>query len=278
MVNASTGKPRICLVTGSGSAVGIGFAMCRVFAREGGKVIISDIHAKEQDGLKLVAQLEAEHGKGVAMWVPLDVTDEASWEAAIAKIEAEMGVLDVACLNAGIAGPHDVPNPTLDNLDIATYRKIMEVNEMGVVLGFKHVAKSMKKNTVEEWKAIVTTSSVAGMVGGAGSVTMGYFGSKWAVRGITKAAAALGAPLKIRVNSIHPGLIATNMTQTLGWVETGGAVQTVGAGDSMVQRGALKRAAMPEEVANVALLLAGSEGSYLSGQGYVIDDGSLFNA
>lgn len=86
---------------------------------------------------------------------------------------------------------------TLDQLDIDDFINIMDVNSTGVALGMIEAAKSMKKNGVAEWKSIINTSSVAGMQGG-GGVPLGYTGSKWCVRGMTKAGAAFGAPLKIR--------------------------------------------------------------------------------
>ncbi|KAI9002921.1 hypothetical protein DFJ74DRAFT_613403 [Hyaloraphidium curvatum] len=279
MVNPSTGKGRVSLITGSTSPVGIGFAMARVFAKEGAKVVVSDLSSRKSHGEAAAKQLNDAHGPGTAIFVPLDVTKESEWDSAVSQIEEKLGPLDVSCLNAGIPGAMHAPGETLDQLDLAEYRKIMEINEMGVVIGLKYSAKSMAKNKVEEWKvcacriSIVITSSVAGMFADGSGPNMGYFGSKWAVRGVAKVAAGLGSALKIRANSIHPGLIATELTQSVGWVADAAKGSHIPQLEPMVQSLNVKRFAMPEEVANVALLLAGIEGSYVSGQSYVIDTG-----
>lgn len=153
------------------------------------------------------------------MWQTLDVTKESEWKSAITSIESKLGPLDVACLNAGWAGGPVGAVASLDKIDIDSYRRIVDINEIGVVLGLKYSAESMARNNAEEWKAIVTTSSIAGFTAEPGiPIGCGYFprlfedihlslnksdtGTKFAVRGITKAAAQLGGPLRIRVNSI----------------------------------------------------------------------------
>ncbi|KAI9019101.1 short-chain dehydrogenase/reductase SDR [Hyaloraphidium curvatum] len=274
MVNASTGRGRVSLITGSSAAKGMGYSHARVFAREGAKIIISDVSNKEKEGRARVAELDAMHGAGTAIWIPLDVTSEEQWERAVGEIEDKFGPLDVAVLNAGIAGPVHAPGETLDMMDVKVYRTIAEVNEFGVVMGLKWAAASMKKNNVEEWKSIVTVSSGAGIMAANLGPHMGYFGSKWAVRGISKVAAGLGAPLKIRVNALHPTNTVTDMTASIGWVD-GETGKHAPALDGMVNSWHIKRFAFPEEVSNVCLLLAGTEGSYLSGQSFVVDGGFI---
>lgn len=102
MLNPSTGKPRVCLVTGSSSPYGLGHAMVQAFAREGGNVVVSDIAKLEEQGKKVVADIESKWGAGTAIWVPLDVTKEEEWKAAIAQIESVWGPLDVLCNKLGV--------------------------------------------------------------------------------------------------------------------------------------------------------------------------------
>lgn len=96
MVN-SNGKGRICLVTGSGARTGLGYAMVDAFAREGAKVVVSDIAAKQKEGQAIVDEINSKWGAGNAIWVAIDVTKEEDWKAGIEKIEAEFGPLDVCC-------------------------------------------------------------------------------------------------------------------------------------------------------------------------------------
>ncbi|KAI9014306.1 dehydrogenase [Hyaloraphidium curvatum] len=263
MINKSTGLGRVSLITGGASPVGIGAATARVFAREGAKVIISDLADREQDAKKVVAECNAIRPNS-AVFIPLDVTDERDWVRAMEEVEAKVGVLDVLFNNAGISGEiNQLPNETMDTADISHYEKIMRINSTGVVLGLKYAAKSMKKNKVEEWKSIVMTSSVAGLQGSP-AVPLGYTASKWAVRGLAKHAAQLGVADKIRCNSIHPGVIVSDMTHKPG------------VGEMFQQQIPFKRPGWPDEVAAAVLFLASPESSYISGQATVID-GAIHN-
>ncbi|KAI9030239.1 short-chain dehydrogenase/reductase SDR [Hyaloraphidium curvatum] len=268
MLNPSTGVARVCLVTGSASPRGLGAAMAEAFAREGGKVIISDLAMKEVDGKKAVESLNARYGAGTAIWVGMDVTKEEDWQRAIAEIDAAMGPLDVCCNNAGIATQADMRNAKLSEFDMDDFDRMMAINLRGVVLGTKYAAKSMAKNTAEEWRSIINTSSVAGLTAGG---LPAYSTSKWSVRGWTKNAAVLGASEKIRVNSVHPGAIKSDMTQSLDWLDSD--FKPAGNGQALAARHSLNRFGEPSEVANVCLLLASPEGSFLTGQEFVVDGG-----
>lgn len=97
------------------------------------------------EGLQGVKELDAAHGEGTAMWTPLDVTKQEDWISAIKSIEAKFGPLDVCVLNAGYISPTVGQTKSLDQIDMAEFRKITEINEMGTILGLKYAAESMKR-------------------------------------------------------------------------------------------------------------------------------------
>ena len=139
--------------------------------------------------------------------------------------------------------------------------KVIDVNQVGVFLGMRAVAPAM----INAGKgAIVNISSVAGMQGSPGAIA--YGASKWAVRGMTKSAATELGPFGIRVNSIHPGLIETDMLHQIPAVDADG-------GERMTRRIPIRRIADPKEVAKLALFLACDDSSYSSGAEFIIDGG-----
>jgi NAD(P)-dependent dehydrogenase (short-subunit alcohol dehydrogenase family) len=186
-----TGK--VALV--SGAASGMGAATARLFAAEGAKaVIVADI--LDQEGKAVVAEI----GKagGHAVYVHLDVTDEAQWKAAVEGAVAAHGRLDVLVNNAGISGSAET-----DLYDTAAWNRLMGINATGVFLGMKYATAAMKQ---AGGGSIVNLSSISGIVG-QGYIHVGYNASKGAVRLITKAGAAQHGKHGIRVNSVHPGLM-----------------------------------------------------------------------
>ncbi|KXS15768.1 NAD(P)-binding protein [Gonapodya prolifera JEL478] len=260
MINKSTGKGRICLVTGSASQ-GMGREDIKLMAQEGAVVAVSDIPSRENEGRELVKELEDTGTK--AIWVPLDVTSEEDWEKAI-----EHGVLDVLVNNAGIGGPSEPAVGGIENLSLEDWRKTQRVNTEGVFLGHKYAIKSMKTNTAQEACSIVNISSRAGLSGGGFLVS--YSASKWAVRGMTKSFAAYCSEkgYKIRVNSVHPGVIITDMTRGVWFDKEDKPIHNAIEGASL-----LKRSAEAKEVANLVLYLASDESSYSNASEFIVDGG-----
>lgn len=232
----------------SGSARGMGESHARRFVSEGAKVMISDV--LDEDGRTVAKDL----GDATA-YVHLDVTDEQSWNDAVAATVDAFGKVDVLVNNAGIL--HVMP---LAMTDVDDYRRVIEVNQVGVFLGMKAVTPAMSK---DGGGSIVNISSVAGLIGAQAHIA--YCASKWAVRGMTKVAALELAPLGIRVNSIHPGLIDTPMLDTyrqLGIVQDGSG------------RGVpIGRLADAEDVSELALYLASDDSRYSTGSEFVVDGG-----
>ena len=184
-----------CLI--SGGAKGLGAAQARLFAREGARVAVGDI--LESDGARLVDELA---GSGAdSLFVRLDVTSEADWERAVGTVMEGLGALDVLVNNAGIYNRALVEDTTLEE-----WERVMSVNSSGVFLGTKAAIPAMRKSG---GGSIVNMSSVAGLVGSRTQTV--YNASKGAVRLLTKSTAVQYAPEGIRANSVHPGVIETDM-------------------------------------------------------------------
>jgi len=261
LVNASNGKPRVALVTGS--AQGIGKQTAIQLAENGASVVVADLPMKEKAGKETVAEIQALGAK--AIWVGLDVTSEESWMSAIQATEEHLGPLDVLVNNAGLFH-HDY---SIEDADMQKYKRLMAVNVDGVFLGTKHAIRSMKKNTATESRSIINLSSVAGLVG----IWMGaaYCASKGAVRLLTKSTALYAAEKKynIRCNSIHPGAVLTDMGMQ-AFAKPGDAeAYKKGA----AERTPLGRAGEPRDIANGVVFLASEESSFMTGSEVVIDGG-----
>src|SRR6266404_3190195 len=186
-------KDKVALISGASS--GMGAATARLLAREGAKaVVVADLLDKE--GEAVVAGIKKAGGK--AVYIHLDVTDEAQWKAAIDKTVSDHGGLDVLVNNAGISGSAEQ-----DLYDTAAWNRLMGINATGVFLGMKHGVAAMKKRGKG---SVINLSSVSGIVGQS-NIHVGYNASKGAVRLLTKAGAAQHGRDNIRVNSVHPGLM-----------------------------------------------------------------------
>jgi len=228
----------------TGGARGMGAAFARRLAAEGASVVITDVLVDEG---KAVA---AELGDNV-LFVPLDVTDESAWAAVVSEAERTFGPVCGLVNNAGIV--HVDP---IERLAEADYRRVIDVNQVGVFLGMKAVVPSMRR---AGGGSIVNISSIGGII--AFSNILGYVASKWAVRGMTKAAAQEFGADGIRVNSVHPGVVATEMTADSD------------RSHSMVHDQPLPRAAAPGELANLVLFLISDEASFCTGSEFVADGG-----
>ncbi|KAI9015932.1 oxidoreductase [Hyaloraphidium curvatum] len=268
MVNKSSGKGRVSLVTGAASQ-GFGRAIAKALAAEGARVAVSDVPARQGEGQGLVDEIAKDGGE--AFWVPLDVTDESQWSSAVDVVENQFGgPLDVLVNNAGISSfIFEMQAGGFEELSLESWKKVHEVNVDGVFLGHKYGIKSMKKNTAAEVPSIVNLSSQAGMQGVA--VMVAYSSSKWAVRGLTKSVAAYCSSrgYRIRANSVHPGVFATDMARSDGIVGPDGEVRMPIEAMSL-----LKRTGDVSELANLVLFLASDESSYCNATEFVITGGS----
>lgn len=220
----------------------MGEAMAVRFVHEGAKVLIGDLDSRKGE------ELSDRLGEA-ARFIALDVRSEESWKAAVAYAEEQFGEpISILVNSAGVLREATVEGTTLEE-----YRFIVDVMQTGVFLGMRSAAASLRK---AGGGSIVNISSTAGIVGYPG--IFAYTAAKWAVRGMTKAAALDLAVDKIRVNSIHPGDTETPM---------------IAGFDYSVEAVPLKRFAKPEEIANLALFLASDEAQYITGAEHVIDGG-----
>ena len=235
----------------SGGARGMGAAEARIFAAEGASVVIGDI--LEEEGNRVEAEI-AESG-GEAVFVTLDVTSEEDWQAAVDTAVERFGKLDILVNNAGIWDRGKVEEQSSERWD-----RVMEVNSKGVFLGTKAAIPAMRE---AGGGSIVNISSVAGLIGSAGSTA--YNASKGAVRLLTKGTAIQYAAEGIRCNSVHPGPIETQM---LAEVYPDDDMR-----DERLTVIPLGRLGQMDDVANGVLFLASDEASYMTGSELVIDGG-----
>jgi NAD(P)-dependent dehydrogenase (short-subunit alcohol dehydrogenase family) len=237
---------KVAVITGAGS--GMAKASCKVFVREGARVVAGDISGAEQD-------TAAEIGKNV-LGVHCDVTIESDVEAMMAAAMSEFGrvdaVLNVAGIGAG--GP-------LDEIDMAAYDRVTDVNLRGVIHGIKHGLRAIKQTG--EGGAIINWSSAGGMNSSLGSGI--YAATKGGVIAITKSASIEGGQVGIRVNAICPGFI---LTEIMG---AGGLNSP--RGPELQKKASLGRAGQPQEVAEVAAFLASSRASFVNGAIIPVDGG-----
>jgi 3alpha(or 20beta)-hydroxysteroid dehydrogenase len=233
---------KVALVTGG--ARGQGAAEVRMFAAEGARVVAADVR------VDIGEALAAELGDAV-VFVRHDVADEGSWEAAVGTAIERFGGLDVLVNNAGIGH-----TSTIAKHSLADYERVIAVNQTGVFLGIRSVVGPMKEGG---GGSIVNTSSGAGLR--ATKYMIAYAASKYAVTGMTAAAALELARDKIRVNSIHPGVIDTPMLGDFA------------DNEKVLRATPMRRMGTPEEIANVALFLASDESSYMTGAHVVVDGG-----
>ncbi|WP_225204642.1 SDR family NAD(P)-dependent oxidoreductase [Novosphingobium huizhouense] len=244
---------KIALVTGGASVPGLGSATAKRFAEEGAKVWITD---RDAAGAQARAdEINAAGGQARAMGH--DVTDEAAWDAVFAAIEAEDGRLDVIVNNAGIAvlGP-------IAEVTTADWNRQLGVNLDSVFFGTSRAVALMRKTATKG--SIINISSVAGMIGVPGCSA--YAASKGGVRLFSKTVAIETAREGIRVNSVHPGMILTNIQ---------GVAQEDNAANFDAVLAAVPMGFMgePEDIANMNLFLASDEARYVTGAEFVVDGG-----
>lgn len=234
-------KDKVCLITGA--AKGQGAAEARLFAAQGARVWLTDV--LDEEGAALAAQVDG-------IYRHLDVRDQVAWDSLVDEMVSAEGRVDVLINNAGIFRSNRLVDTPLEEFEL-----VMQVNCTGVFLGMRSVGRAMQK---AEAGSIVNISSLAGMASAPGAFA--YGASKWAVRGMTKTAAIELARFGIRVNSIHPGAIDTEML-----------TQIPNGPERLIRGTPMRRAASADEVAKMALFLASEESSYSTGSEFLIDGG-----
>jgi NAD(P)-dependent dehydrogenase (short-subunit alcohol dehydrogenase family) len=244
-------KDKVALITGAAS--GMGESAARLFAREGAKVVITDVLAEE--GESVASSVVADGGE--AQFMALDVSDETQWQAVVDATVARYGGIDILINNAGLSGA--VP----DRMDLAYFDKLMAVNARGNFLGMKYVIPVMQK---AGGGSIVNMSSMSGIIGQE-FVHMGYNGAKGAIRLMTKSAAVQYGKDGIRVNSVHPGLMPP-MRSSVSSADPK-------LRDKLIETIPLRRAGRAEEAAYALLFLASDEASYITGAELVVDGGAV---
>jgi NAD(P)-dependent dehydrogenase (short-subunit alcohol dehydrogenase family) len=247
---------KVALVTGA--AAGIGAACAATLAREGAKLVVTDM--ADRQGEATVAAIRAAGGE--AAYLHQDVTDEAQWVAVVAEVERLHGRLDILVANAGIA-----IIAAVTEMSLADWRRQTAVNLDGVFLTAKHGLPLMRKSG--DGGSIIMISSVAGLRGSAGLA--GYSATKGAVRLFAKSVAleCAGARDGIRCNSVHPGIIDTAIWEKMP-AGANAAIDARAVAAASVPTGEL---GTPQDVANAVLFLASDASRYMTGSEVVVDSG-----
>ena len=245
---------KVIIVTGAGSNPGLGWSSAERLAEEGARLVVTDINVGGV--MDCAANVTAAGGQALAL--KQDVTSEQGWHETIAATIAAYGRLDVLVNNAGIAVLKRIADLTLSD-----FNHQQNVNLSSVFLGCKYAMLQMREQGTGG--SLINLSSVAGLVGMRRCVA--YGASKGGVRAMSKSIAMDGAEDNIRCNSVHPGVIWTNMQDQAG----GGERKR----DSEIPRSRvpLGRNGDPVDVANCIVYLASDESSYVTGAEFTIDAG-----
>jgi NAD(P)-dependent dehydrogenase (short-subunit alcohol dehydrogenase family) len=245
---------KVAMVTGAGT--GIGLATAKLFAEEGAKVVVAELD--EASG-------RAAAGAVKGLFVKLDAREEADWARALAEVKAKHGALHVLVNNAGVLCRSE--RPDVENTSLDEWRWLQRVNVEGVFLGCKLAIPLMRDSG---GGSIVNLSSIAGLM--ATPHLAAYGASKGAVRQLTKSVAVHCGRRGdgIRCNSVHPGLIETQMGEKVSGLGGADPAQTKETRRKMVPLGRLGR---PEDVASCILFLASDDSRYMTGAELVVDGG-----
>lgn len=256
---------KVALITGG--ARGLGGAMARRMAEGGAKVLITDL--LDDDGAATVDAIQ--NAGGDAIFLHHDVTVEAEWEATVKLALDRFGGLDVLVNNAGIASD----GTPLEQLSLEAWRKVIAVDLDSLFLGIKHSIPPMRARA-EMWPgggSIINISSIYGIVGSPGAAS--YHAAKGGVRLLTKAAALELAPSRIRVNSVHPGFIETDMVRE-GIKKMAAAGLGIGENEmkqEIAGRHPIGRLGVPMDIANAVQFLASDDSAFMTGTEVVVDGG-----
>ncbi|MGV3467072.1 MAG: SDR family NAD(P)-dependent oxidoreductase [Heyndrickxia sp.] len=243
---------KVAIITGGGT--GIGKETALLFAKEGAKVVITDIN--QESGNQTVKDIQKNGGE--ALYIHHDVSKEEDWKKVADETSKTFGKVDILFNNAGIY----IIKPVAE-IELEEWNRLMSINVTGVFLGMKHIMPLMAK---QHKGSVINASSIAGLTGAPGHVL--YGASKGAVRIMTKDAAMEYAPFGVRVNSIHPGYINTGMADYASEV-TGNSKEKLGQ-----DLFPLGRLGSVNDVANTVLFLASDESAFTTGSEFVIDGGA----
>jgi 3alpha(or 20beta)-hydroxysteroid dehydrogenase len=239
---------KVAIITGA--ARGQGAAAARLFVAAGARVVVADV-------LDDVGKELADSLGDAAIYRHLDVSSEDDWKSVVDEAVETLGGVDILVNNAGILRFAALPDMPLED-----YMRIVNVNQVGTFLGMRAVAKPMM---AAGKGAIVNISSVEGLAGM--PYLTAYTSTKFAIRGMTKVAALELGPHGIRVNSVHPGMIETDMVKDAA----GGHDVDL---SPAAKRIALRRMGQSEDIAEVVLFLAGDRSSYVTGAELAADGGA----
>ncbi|WP_440705938.1 SDR family NAD(P)-dependent oxidoreductase [Heyndrickxia oleronia] len=243
---------KVAIITGGGT--GIGRETALLFAKEGAKVVVTDIN--QDSGNQTVKDLQANGNE--ALFIHHDVSNEDDWKKVAKETIDQFGKVDILFNNAGI-----YKIKPLAEIELDEWNRLMSINVTGVFLGMKHIMPLMAK---QKKGSVINASSIAGLMGSPGHVL--YGASKGAVRIMTKDAAMEYAHVGVRVNSIHPGYIDTGMADYASEV-TGSSKDELGK--NLFPLGHLGSV---KDVANTVLFLASDESAFSTGAEFVIDGGA----
>jgi cyclopentanol dehydrogenase len=238
---------KVALITGA--ARGQGETEARLFAREGARVVLTDVLVDL--GQRVAASIRT--GGGEAMFLQLDVSNPDDWNEVVRHTVQTYDRLHILVNNAGIAQRNGVVETSTED-----WARTMDINAKGVFLGMKYAIPAMLQSG---GGSIINISSTSGIVGFPGGTA--YHSAKGAVRLLTKVTAAEYARRGIRVNSVHPGIIETPMTDNMAPARM----------QSLLDRTPMGRRGTPLEVAYGVLFLASDESSFMTGAELVIDGG-----
>lgn len=256
---------RKALVTGG--ARGLGAGMAEALARAGAAVVIADIR---EDLGKATANALVQAG-ATARFIPLDVTDEASWEAAMPQAINALGGLDIVVNNAGI----EISELVID-LNPQNVLKMLEVNVLGTALGIKHAFRAMRPNgAAGKGGVVINVSSVAATIAFPGIA--GYSATKSAVDRLTRIAAMESGKLGygVRVNCIYPGLVPTEMGNQLAvdMATLGLFPSPEAAAEAVIGLTPLGRLGEVSDMADAVVFLASDAARFITGIGLPVDGG-----
>ena len=242
-------KGKVAIVTGARRGIGKGIALR--LAKDGAKVVVTDI--SKEDCEEVVREIEGLGGEGLAL--KLDVADEENVKEVMKTVKGKFGRIDILINNAGV-----FEQAELDKMDTERIDRILSINLKGVILCTKYVIPEMKN---QKYGKIVSTASIAGFVGFALSSI--YCATKGAIVNMTRELALDLGKYKINVNAVAPGVIETDMTKDM-------------LADEKTKAGLLAgvpygRVGQPEDIANAVAFLASDESEYITGHTVVVDGG-----
>jgi len=251
-------QDKVIIVTGA--AGGIGKEVVKKVVSGGAKVVLVDLNKEAIESVQSELQLTQDN----SLVVQTDVSNEENVKNYVEETIAKFGRIDGFVNNAGVEGPAK----PIEEITEKEFDFVYGINVKGVLFGLKHVLPVMKQQNAG---SIVNTSSVAGLTGAPSMVL--YNSSKHAVMGINKVAALEAATYNVRVNTVNPGVINTQMMRN---IESNVSEDAEAAKHAYNDAVPMKRYGEPEEVANVIAFLLSDESSYVTSSSYTID-GGLFN-